>query len=449
MVTDDRARDRQFSSDRETIRNWMDRHDIVPIREDRDGGEDRYRMLPKRHVEGPHDIAEWDHFFEEFDDGDRVIVYHGEDATEPFEVRKRGDVASELDGGDVEERLLAGETVTSTVTETAAVESVVSEELAVESELVDTETIDQEILDAKLLDRDVVDYEVVENDAGDDAAFNTDRYLEAIGGRTPSAPGGGPTTFEGAEISYDAEIEVEERWAVIRDVTEEYVVESEITGTEVTEADTLEDYDLDLGGLHRSIAESGIIEDDLSTEDFLTEYESESELGEDDRVTTSFTRHRTVEDEVLDRKRVHGDLTSGEIQDMELVRTDDVVHGDRDRVVERADVSDTTGSTGTTDATETGKGSTSGGVTLTEDDVGKTVVDPTGDEMGTITVVDETAGAMYVDPDPGLTGRIKSTLGWGDAGEGDYRLDATHVSDVTDDEIQVDHHEGDEIHDRS
>lgn len=468
MSHDDSGRERQITRDRETIRNWADRHDVVPVREESSAGEDRYRMVPEESVEDTHERLEWNRFFEDFEGGDRVVVYHGEEADERFEVTGREDIVTDLDDEEIEERLLDGETVRSTVTETAVVESVVTEELTVESELVDEETVDQQVVNAELVSREATDTRLVgETTGGEPDRFDTDRYLEAVGGTTASAPGGGATTFEDQALPYDAEIDVEEVWTVTREVTERYVVESEIVGAEVTEADSLEDYDLDVEGLHRTIAESGIIEADLSTEEFLTHHDAESELTEDDRVSTSFTRQRTVEDEVLDRMEVHGDLVGGEVRDLELVRTEEAVAVTGDRDVEGTTAGETTAATGTGTGTETpaetagGAGEETGsmgetgeatgsigGAALTDDDVGKTVVDPTGDEIGTVTGVDEGANAMYVDPNPGLTERIKSALGWGGQREEDRRLDGKHVDHVTDDEIRLDHREGFESDDR-
>jgi hypothetical protein len=409
-------RERQLSRDRETIRNWADRHDVVPVRE----GSDEVRMVPEERVEGSDQRLEWDRFFE------------------AFEVQDHEEVVTDLDDDEVEEQLLKGETVTSTVTETAVVESVVTEELTVESELVDTEMVDHAVVDLDLVDREVTNCEVIEDEpATGEEWFDKDRYLDAVGRETESAPGGGPTTFDEGDLPYHSEVDVEETWTVTRDVTEEFIVETEITDAEVTEAESLEDYDIDVEGLHRTIADSGIIEEDLSTEEFLAEHDAESELVDDDRVTTRFTRHRTVQDELVDRKQLRGDLGGGEVQDMELVRTEDVVpEGEAVAAGQETDIDETA------TAGETGmEAGTVGGPDLTEDDVGKTVVDPTGDEIGTVTDVDEGANAMYVDPEAGLTERLKSALGWGGADEGDRRLDASHVADVTDDEVRLEHRE--------
>lgn len=72
---------------------------------------------------------------------------------------------------------------------------------------------------------------------------------------------------------------------------------------------------------------------------------------------------------------------------------------------------------------------------ITQDDTGKRIVTSNGDEIGMITEVE--GDKAFVDPDPGLTDTIRSKLGWGDAQEGDYVLDANRVEHVTEDEIRL------------
>lgn len=71
--------------------------------------------------------------------------------------------------------------------------------------------------------------------------------------------------------------------------------------------------------------------------------------------------------------------------------------------------------------------------TLSEDDKGKSIVTSNGEEVGM--VKDVQAGRAFVDPDPGITDSIRSMLGWGDAQEGDYELNADRVERITDDEV--------------
>ena len=71
-------------------------------------------------------------------------------------------------------------------------------------------------------------------------------------------------------------------------------------------------------------------------------------------------------------------------------------------------------------------------VQFTEDDIGKTVVDA----VGVVSAV--RYGTIYVDPDPDITTRVKTTLGWEDTGDEDeYPLQDAAVSTVTNDEIRL------------
>jgi hypothetical protein len=72
---------------------------------------------------------------------------------------------------------------------------------------------------------------------------------------------------------------------------------------------------------------------------------------------------------------------------------------------------------------------------ITEDDEGKTVVGPDGEQVGRITTVEH--GTAHVDPDPGITETVKSKLGWGETDEETYPLQEASVDSVTDDEIQL------------
>ena len=74
-------------------------------------------------------------------------------------------------------------------------------------------------------------------------------------------------------------------------------------------------------------------------------------------------------------------------------------------------------------------------VTLTEDDEGKNVVNADGDTVGRVTSVEH--GKAHVDPDPGLADTIRSKLGWGDADEDNYQLDASSIESVSDNEIRL------------
>nr|WP_049967544.1 hypothetical protein [Haloferax prahovense] len=72
---------------------------------------------------------------------------------------------------------------------------------------------------------------------------------------------------------------------------------------------------------------------------------------------------------------------------------------------------------------------------VTEDDEGKRVVNSHGETIGMVSEVKN--GTAYVDPDPGITDKIRSKLGWGDADKDNYVLKASRINTVTDDEIRL------------
>lgn len=73
--------------------------------------------------------------------------------------------------------------------------------------------------------------------------------------------------------------------------------------------------------------------------------------------------------------------------------------------------------------------------TITDSDEGKRVVNANGETIGMVSAV--RSGTAYVDADPGLADRIRTTLGWEDVDADDYPLDEATVESITDDEIQL------------
>ena len=455
----------QISRDRETIRKWADTHNAVPVREsDADRGSESEegwsRIVSEHKVSKDHERLEWEEFFEELDAGDHVVVYRGAEADQPFEIAGQGTIVEQAADEEIEQRLLDGETVTSTITETAVVKRVVVEEATIGSKLVDTRMINGELVDLTFLEREATDCHIVEAEDSDDSQwFDTERYFEAVADHHPisgigdkteaagSPDGTGPTSPDSDPIrgeSIDAstgseevnvptrdvdqeppfyvELNIEEQWLATRSFREEFVVESRVTDTEVTEADTIEEYDIDISGLHRSILESGILDAvaDSGHADTMDHYEIDSELSEDDRITTTFTRERTVEDELLDRMRIIADVTVSESEGMEVVRTETVEDAEAAADDEMA----------TADAP-------SEPVTTDENDVGKAVIDSTGEKLGIVSDVDAASNTLFGDTEPGVAARVKAAMGWGDIDEEDYRLPAEEISRITDDVVEL------------
>lgn len=73
--------------------------------------------------------------------------------------------------------------------------------------------------------------------------------------------------------------------------------------------------------------------------------------------------------------------------------------------------------------------------TVTKNDEGKRVVDANGDTIGIISGVRN--GKAYVDPDPGISEKILTKLGWENIDKGDYPLERSRIATITDDEIHL------------
>lgn len=69
------------------------------------------------------------------------------------------------------------------------------------------------------------------------------------------------------------------------------------------------------------------------------------------------------------------------------------------------------------------------------DDVGKTVVDEEGTELGIVAQASGDDGAVHVDVEPGITERILSKLGWTGEEDVDYAVPSERIRSVTDDEV--------------
>ena len=74
-------------------------------------------------------------------------------------------------------------------------------------------------------------------------------------------------------------------------------------------------------------------------------------------------------------------------------------------------------------------------VQFTDDDVGKTVVDGHGSEIGIVSAVNH--GTAYVDPDPGITTKVMATLGWENIDDDGYPLQDESIERVTNDEVRL------------
>jgi len=73
--------------------------------------------------------------------------------------------------------------------------------------------------------------------------------------------------------------------------------------------------------------------------------------------------------------------------------------------------------------------------TISDSDEGKKVVNARSENIGRVVEVE--GGTAHVDPDPDLTDTVKSKLGWGESDEETYRLQASRIDTVTEDEVRL------------
>lgn len=451
----------QLSSDRKTIEGWVGEHDVVPVRHAGTEGEpSRLRIVSTDRQTDEHEEVTWDEFHEEIDREDQVVVYHGVDREEPFEVFDRSDAVQRTAVEDeaVEEALLEGEIVTTEITETTVVERKIVEEASIESEVIDREVVEVDVVDAELLTREVVDCEVTDlGPTRTDGEFDVSQFES------------GYRSDDHIEVA----AEIDEAWTVTKEIVERVTIESRVIDTDVTETDTVEDAtvesSVDVEGVQRTILDSDLIDADAATTEILESGSIESESGEGDVVHTQLIERKTVEEEVSLEKRYAGDITGGEttaastinrevveseIVDREeiefeietIVDTETEVKTDIEGQGEsEAEVESTSAEAGTTEETTIAQETaTAGGdvdvadstVTPTEDDEGKTVVDASGKKIGLVANVE--GGTVYVDPHPSITDRIKAELELGDMDDDDaYPITSDQIVRITDDEVEL------------
>lgn len=444
----------EFTTDRDDVERWAENHDAVPVRE-----AGRVELVREGEQTPNQERIDWEAFHRHVDENDQVVMYHGDTSEgRPFEISERTDALSraefdeDYDREQVEDRLLEGETVTGTVTETTVVTETIVEEADIESEVVDRDVVDRSVTDVELLDRTCRSCSV-EDETGVVAQedwTNTDRFLLADDD---------VTTGEREEYDqppYDVTVEVDETWLVTLDERERYTVETRITDVDVAESETVDSQDVetqvDVGAVHDQLLRTIDLDhtEDADVVDTET-YDIESEFTEDDRLTTSLTSSRTIEKEITEEWEVAADVVAGELRSRET----------REETVLRSGLAEREGAMGeavepgadTTEAHVTGTGATGTDAPSAEasdrigsddtdvrlhpedDDVGKPVVVPTGDEIGMVTEVEGTTA--YVDPHPGITERIMAKLGWGDRDSDDLPLEPDRIAGITDDEVRL------------
>lgn len=403
-----------MTTDPERIREWAEARDAVPVTIRR--GEGAERSFARRdEIGADHEEYTWDEFIETFQDEELVFVYHDDESAADelghFELvdRETAFDRASLGRNELEDQLRRGQTVTTEIIETQVVETEVVERDTIESEVVDSELAERHVVDSELLNRDVADIEFVSTDA--------------------------------IEVLTD-----ETRLDTVEEV-EHYTVESRVVDVDLSQHDELErdeiETSIELESIHRSILESDVVRSDVRSDDIVDREVIQSKRGEGDTVRSELFERRTIEDQIDERTRMRFTLEESELLESAIVDSE-LIEGEIIDVDEYGAIETGTEATTTGPASDAGAEAgtdappvDAGALELSDGDQGKAVVDQAGERIG---IVAEVEGQMaYVDPEPGLTDRLRARLNWGGHGDDDYPVEASEISDITDDEVVLQH----------
>ncbi|MFC6906119.1 hypothetical protein [Halalkalicoccus tibetensis] len=442
MVDDSTADERiETTTDHETIREWVETRGSTAARTTGSSDEETgsLAIVPEGTDDASVETVPWEEFFEVFEDEGLAFAYQttredpderwfctfvareGEVDEDVFEAERSGTTWSSA--GRRAESADGEATGTRTSGTAATDESTIEEGDVAETEVTRTEVVRKEIVETDRVRSRVVESEVVEEEAID----------RSLVGRE----------IERCEIVDDAvETEVVELHRVTTEVLEAHTVESEVVDSETVERDLAEDETrTDADGKPTTegaadLGDSGLTHDTIVESELVRRDLEEGELREGEVVETEVVERRVLESEVETRLLVRSELASGESIDERIVETELV----ESEIVER-DADGELGS-GRSDSgvdtvpdAPTGSDAGPGATAVSDDEVGKTVVDARGEEVGIVSEVG--AGTLYVDPDPTVAERISSKLGWGDADDGSYPIEADRIEAVTDDEVRL------------
>ncbi len=434
MMAVETSEEKQLTADREKIKQWAEEHDVVPVRMTEtattvEDSSNPYWLRTEDWRTETMETVSWDEFFQEIEENNLVIVFHGENADHPLEVIDRDQAVDQVpfEASELDERLLTGETITSEVTETTVFERTIIEHATIESEVVDTEVLDSRLVDVQLRSREIGGCDVIDRDFFDE--FDQSRFEN----RSQLTAGYQEETPRPISVGVD----VKEDWLVTSELLERVTIESRVVDVDVAERDEIEsetlESSIEIEGVQQAILESDIIQTEADAEEVIKSGNIESEFREDDVVRTQLNHRRVVEEEFAERKVVRGKLTESEILQAETkastpIETAFVESDTLDAEASPVGVTEyeTEEETEMDDDLRT---------VPTEADEGKRVVDTEGETVGVVEEVRK--GKAYVDPEPGLVNRIKTKMGWGDADEGDYAIDEENLKRVTDDEVEL------------
>lgn len=448
----------ETTTDHETIRRWIEERGSTAARVTESAGDDpgSLAVVPEDTDDDSIEKIAWEEFFEIFEEEDLAFVYQTERdnpnerwfcrfvdrerevSEDAFETERPGStwIAGER---YTEQRI---EEANETITDVDEIEdrtggSTIEEGEVAETEVTRTEIVEKEIVVTDRIRSRVVGSEIVERNTVDDSVI--DREIDRC------------------EIVEERAIETEviETRRVTEEVFEVYTVESEVIGSETVERERTEGdsgvdtvgepmtegpaIDLVEDGLERgTIVENEVVRRDLE----------KATLAEGDVIETEVVERRVIEREIADRILVRSEIEDTERIDSRIVESEVL----ESEIVER-DSGERAASGGEgfepriegvreaeAETAELETGMVEGGpveptVEVTEDEVGKTVINTYGEEIGVVSEV--RGGTLYVDPDAGLTEKVAARFGWGGGNEESYPVEARRIESITADEVEI------------
>ena len=401
-------REPQETTDPEDVREWADRHGLVPVRRTSAGADaDELALAEEGAAESDGSITRlgWDEFASAFERRDATFRYPEAEAGDGPDGANDPE-ATETDRTEGGVAFEEGETARTEVTETRTVEQEVVTTATVESEVVDEEVVSEEVVDTELLDREVIDCSVdesgeyVEVDLRERKRFTTEvEKRDAVESRVVDADAEGRGGDDARTVDREVNTEGEDTLAD--------VVDASAAARELDEdAGAYEETDVDV----EAAVEAGETELDERTERRTVE--------------TEMVGQYRVRAEVTERERVDAEVIAEEITATELVAEDE--KGDDEAPAATPDPDHDP-----TDET----------VWVDDSHEGDAVVADDGETVGRIAGVDGLT--IYVDVDPGTAERLDSGTGPGEFTDGVATVRQDQVEEVRDDSVVVVDLEGD------
>lgn len=455
----------ETTTDHDTIRSWVEERGSTAAQVIEPSGDDpgSLAIIPEQAEEESVREISWDEFFETFEEENLAFVYqtNKDDPTEQWFCKFIGrEQEPSEDVFDAESSGMTwsggGQQSESSTSRTAGEgseaevvgESTLEEGDVAETEVTTSEVVEKEIIETDRIQSRVVASEIVEENAIDSSVI--DRQLDHC------------------ELINDdtVENEVIETRRVTNEIFEVHTVESKVVDSETVERD-LSDGEAETGAADEPMVEdatadledSGLTHGTIVASEIVRNEIERGDLVEGDVLETEVVERRVLENEIEERILLRTEIATGEsiddriieseIVESEIVERDMTDHGsgasasgegfesgtedldaDAGATGMEADDETATESAGSVESSETA-------VNVTEDDEGKSVVNTYDERLGIVAEVRD--GTLYVDPDPGLTEKITSSLGWGDTDDDTYPVEADEIEKINDDEVTISH----------